>query len=160
MTTASTDKIYFDATLRPNRSLSRFGFLLVMGAIALGGIGIGTAFFIAGAWPVAGFCGLEIILVYIAFKVNFREGKRSERLFLSGEGFKIFRTSPKGVETMERLEPTWLSVDLVLNRQSQPRIVIRSHGQEREVGGFLAPFEKVEVAEALQEALGRYRSRV
>lgn len=153
------DKVYLDATLRPNRSLSRAGFLFVMSAVALGGFGIGTAFFLAGAWPVAGFCGLEILLVYIAFKVNFREGRRRERLFLNRNGFQIFRISPKGEETVERLEPTWLSVDLVLSRQRQPRLILRSHGKEWEVGRFLAPFEKAEVADALRVALGRYRAR-
>ena len=62
----------FSALLTPHRSLSPTGFLLFM--VVLGGISFttGIMFLLAGAWPVFGFFGLDVIAVYIAFRANYR----------------------------------------------------------------------------------------
>lgn len=149
---------YLDATLRPYRSLSQRGFLAVM--IAIGGCGflIGTGFFLAGAWPVVGFCGLEILLVYGAFKLNFRDARRQERLLLTDDGLQIFRTTPAGKRTVLRLEPGWLTVSMDDPPGHDSRLTLRCHGKFTEIGGFLLPEERLEVAEALRDAIARYRS--
>jgi uncharacterized membrane protein len=155
-----TGPIYLDATLRPHRSLSKRGFVLVMAGVAGGGFLIGTAFFMAGAWPVAGFAGLEILLVYIAFRMNFRDGDRAERLVMTDRGLDILRIAPSGRTTEQtRLEPAWLSVEMDDPPRHESRLLIRGgHGLVTEIGRFLQPEEKVEVAAALREALARYRS--
>lgn len=157
MPEAETSTVLFDATLRPHRSLGRRGFLLVMAAVGGGGFLIGTGFFLAGAWPVAGFCGLEILLVYIGFKMNFREGRRSEHLRLTREGLAITHVAPNGKRGTVRFEPTWLSVQMDDPPRHDSRLTLRSHGRQLEIGAFLQPFEKLEVAQALREALIRYR---
>ena len=52
----------FSAVLTPHRSLSRGGFIVLM--LVLGGISLATGivFLLAGAWPVFGFCGLDVLL--------------------------------------------------------------------------------------------------
>ena len=67
----------FSATITPHRSLGRKGFIIVM--CAIGGISFiaGLVFLIAGAWPVMGFFGLDVLLVYWAFQ---RELPRRARL--------------------------------------------------------------------------------
>ena len=54
--------------LTPHRSLSPTGFLIFMAV--LGGISFvtGMVFLLAGAWPVFGFLGLDVLLVYWAFR--------------------------------------------------------------------------------------------
>lgn len=158
MTPNDTSPPYLDATLRPYRSLSRRGFLAVMIAIAGCGFLIGTGFFLAGAWPVAGFCGIEILLVYVAFKLNFRDAKRQERLLLTDAGLQIFRTNPSGKSTVLQLEPSWLTVSMDDPPGHDSRLTLRSHGKYTEIGGFLLPEERLEVAQALREAIARYRS--
>ena len=64
----------FDAVLYPNRSLDQFGFHLLMAAIVLVSAGIGAAFVIAGAWPVTGFLGLDVVLLYLAFPLELSAG--------------------------------------------------------------------------------------
>lgn len=157
MSAGDDTTVYFDATLRPHRSLSRRGFLLVM--LAIGGCGflIGTAFFLAGAWPVAGFCGLEILLVYIAFRLNFREGRRTEEVRLTRDGLDIARVSPRGDRQVQRLEPVWLSVEMDDPPRHDSRLLLRHHARRHEIGSFLQPYEKLEVADALRAALARYR---
>ncbi|MDF1750006.1 MAG: DUF2244 domain-containing protein [Alphaproteobacteria bacterium] len=149
---------YLDATLRPHRSLDQRGFLIVMMAIGGCGFLIGFAFFLAGAWPVAGFCGLEIALVYIAFKLNFRDARRCEHLLMTDSGLYIVRTGPSGVIQKERLEPNWLSVQMDDPPQHESQLILKSHGQVTELGRFLQPYERVEVAQAIRAAIARYRT--
>lgn len=157
MSETSTQAVLFDATLRPHRSLDRRGFLLVMAAVGGGGFLIGTAFFLAGAWPVAGFCGLEILLVYIGFKMNFREGRRAEHLHLTKAGLDITRIAPDGKRGTTRFEPAWLLIQMDDPPRHDSRLILRSHGRQTEIGAFLQPLEKLEVAQALRDALTRYR---
>lgn len=158
---AATDAvgtIYFDATLAPYRSLPPQGFLILMSAIAGGGFLIGFGFFLAGAWPVAGFAGLEILLVYIAFKLNYRESRRRQHLRLTEKtGLEIAEVAPNGHETVRRLEPTWLSVEIEDPPRHDSQLKLMSHGRVTIVGAFLTAGERLELAHALRAALERYR---
>ncbi|NMM45830.1 DUF2244 domain-containing protein [Rhodospirillaceae bacterium KN72] len=158
MDDTQTETVYFDATLRPHRSLDPRGFLLVMVAIAGGGFTIGFAFFLAGAWPVAGFCGLEVLLIYIGFKMNFREGRRCEHLFMTDDGLNVSKTEPNGKTHIYKLEPTWLRVLMENPPRPGSRLLLTSHGKALEIGSFLLPDERLEVAEALRDAVYRYRT--
>ena len=62
----------FSAIITPHRSLSGRGFVLVMALV--GGLSFigGMFFFLLGAWPVVGFLGLDVVLVYWAFRANYR----------------------------------------------------------------------------------------
>ena len=73
----------FSATLLPHRSLSRKGFITLM--LVFGGINsvLSVAFALRGARPVAGFCGLAVGLLYLAFRLNYRAARMSETLVLS-----------------------------------------------------------------------------
>merc|ERR1711965_88786 len=64
----------------PYRSLSARGFMLVMAALGSLAFCIGLGFFLLGAWPVVGFLGLEILVVWVAFKMNYRAAKRRQNL--------------------------------------------------------------------------------
>ena len=41
---------------------------------------IGVGFFLAGAWPVIGFLGLELLVVWRAFNLNYRAAKVRETI--------------------------------------------------------------------------------
>ena len=148
--------IYLDATLRPHRSLDQRGFLIVMVAIGVCRFLIGLAFFLAGAWPVAGFCGLEIALVYIAFRLNFRDARRCEHLLMTDDGLHIVQTDPSGTIQHIRLEPSWLTVQMDDPPRHESQLILKSHGQGLEIGRFLQPYERFEVAQALRDAIQRY----
>ena len=57
------DATIFAAVLTPHRSLSPTGFLIFM--LVLGGLSFisGRVFLMAGAWPIFGFFGLDVLLV-------------------------------------------------------------------------------------------------
>ena len=64
-------KYYLNIKIYPNQSLTPKGLLLLMFIIIIPASFIGITFYILGAWPVLGFMGLEVLLIYIAFKVIF-----------------------------------------------------------------------------------------
>src|ERR1043165_7995760 len=65
------EPMLFSALLTPHRSLGIAGFFVVMGLIAgISFIG-GVLFFVLGAWPVIGFLGLDLVLIYWAFRANY-----------------------------------------------------------------------------------------
>ena len=98
-------RIFLDVVLTPHRSLGPRGFLIVMALLAGVSFISGIVFVSIGAWPVFGFFGLDVALVYLAFRVNYRDGRAFEALTLTEEAFTIRRVSAKGREQRISLEP-------------------------------------------------------
>lgn len=154
----SADDIFFDAVLMPHRSLSPRGFLILMTLIASFGFCAGLGFFLAGAWPVVGFMGLEYLLVYIAFRVNYRRGRMFEQLVLTRDDLVVRRVNHWGEETRWRLQPYWLRVDMRDPPEHDSQLTLRTHGKSLVIGAFLSPEERLSLAHALRSALDRVRS--
>ena len=150
--------IYFDAKLRPYRSLNPTGFAILMLAASVLGFAIGISFMIAGAWPVFGFCGLELILLYVAFHFNYRSGREFEHIRLTDAGLQIRRYGPKGETSREDIEPSWLRVTINETPPDKGKLILSSHGQSIKIGDFLTPNKRYEVAAALRAAIEHYRA--
>ncbi len=65
----------FDATITPHRSLGQNGFRIVMTLVCLSSVISSIPFVVLGAWPVAGFFGIDVLALFIAFQVNFRHAR-------------------------------------------------------------------------------------
>jgi len=152
-------RVFFDAVLHPHRSLSPHGFRLLMAASGSGLLAVGILFWLVGAWPVVGFCGLEFVLLYGAFWLNNRAARAYERLRLSDDGLEISRVRPDGaVAGIWRLPPNWLRIDIDNPPEHDSQLTLSTHGRRVVVGSFLTPEERLELAEALNDALNRWRS--
>jgi uncharacterized membrane protein len=147
----------FDAILYPHRSLGQTGFLLVMAALCAGSFAIGLAFFLLGAWPVVGFLGLDVLLVYVAFRLNYRAGRAYETLRLTPERLEVTQVDPGGRGRRTSFQPYWLAVDMDDPPRRSSRLTLRSHGRQLEIARFLTPPEKLDLAHALRQALERTR---
>jgi len=147
----------FDAVLYPNRSLPNAGFVAVMAVVIGANILFGVYFYTIGAWPVIGFCGLDVFLVWLAFKLSYRQGRLREHVQMSEDELWVSRILPSGHESRWRLQPAWthVSFDRPLAHESQVRIT--SKGETLILGAFLSPEERDRFADALNFALGRAR---
>ena len=152
------DRVLFDAVLTPHRSLSPLGFLILMATLSAVSFAAGVFFFVVGAWPVVGFLGLDVLLVYIAFRVNYRRGRMYETLHLTRDTLTVRRVDPWGGRTHWRFEPTWLQVLVDDPAVSSRSLTLRSHGKSLSIGGFLTPEERHGLAAALEAALVEARS--
>jgi len=149
--------LLFDAVLYPNRSLSRRGFRILMTAMAVICFGAGIVFWLVGAWPVFGFLGLDVLLIYLAFRASYRSGRLSETVQLSRERLRVARYSPNGKVQAWEFQPYWLRVDVEKPEEPDSRLTLSSHGRRLIIGAFLSPEERLEFAQALRDALRRCR---
>src|SRR5271156_974548 len=98
----------FSALLTPHRSLNRTGFLLVMAFLSVVSFATGVAFLIMGAWPVFGFLGLDVLAIYIAFRINFRRALASEEITVTPSELRVRRISHRGHRVEWVLNPLWV----------------------------------------------------
>jgi len=151
----------FDAELTPHRSLSPRGFLLLMAGVCAISFAGGLAFWLAGAWPVVGFLGADVLLIYLAFRINYRRGRLVERLHLTRDKLTVSRIWPGGRRNTWEFQPYWLQVVFDDRAQAEGRadspLILRSHGKNLAIGSFLTRKERGEVAAALRAALTRAR---
>ncbi len=113
----------------------------------------GVLFLRLGAWPVFGFLVLDILLVYVAFRLNFRAGQQQENIRLAEDMFTITRISPNGASVVEEFQAYWARV-----RIAGGHLWVTSRGESSEIGNFLGEDEKEEVCNVLTAALATYRS--
>src|SRR3954463_14744656 len=86
----------FSALLTPHRSLSRTGFLVLMGFVGIVSFVAGVAFLLMGAWPVLGFFGLDVLAIYWAFRINFRHAEATEEIRMTPSELRVRRVSHRG----------------------------------------------------------------
>ena len=153
------ETVVFSAVLRPYRSLGPRGFGLLMTAIALCSFLIGFAFWLMGAWPVVGFCGLDVLLIQLAFRLNYRDARAAEEINLTRERLSVTQISPSGESRETGFNPYWARLEV----EHQPEIgvsalSIASHGARLAIGTFLPPVERESFAVALSAALAKVRA--
>ena len=155
----SDDPAPFDAVLYPNRSLGAPGFYVLMAAIVVVSGAVGAAFVAAGAWPVSGFLGLDVVLLYLAFRWNYREARRAELIRVDRDGLTVRRVEPSGRQRQWRFEPYWVRVGMDDPPRADSQLTLSSHGQSVVLGAFLTPAERLELARALRAALHEHHPR-
>jgi uncharacterized membrane protein len=150
--------VFFERVLLPYRSLPPLGFHVLMGVLFLISLGAGILFVLLGAWPVCGFFGLDVALVYVAFRLNYRSARQREILRLAGEQFTVERVGIRGERQFWRFQPFWLRVVLDEASDESNRLSLSSHGQSLTIASFLPPPMRRELATTLRQVLSRWRA--
>jgi len=148
----------FAAVITPHRSLSRAGFITLMTTIC--GISFtGGLFFLSiGAWPVFGFMGLDVLLIYLAFRANYRAAAAYEQIRVTASELNFRKVSARGQVTEWSFNPVWTRLDREDHEDfGLLRLFLVSRGQRLAVAGELSPPERESFAEALAAALGEAR---
>ncbi|MGB6351723.1 MAG: DUF2244 domain-containing protein [Pseudolabrys sp.] len=148
----------FSATLTPHRSLGRVGFLVLM--LLFGGVSFitGVMFLLLGAWPVFGFFGLDVLLLYWAFRLNYRHAEAYEQVIVTPSSLKVRKVSHLGRAREWVLNPLWVRLDKVeLEEFGIDRLFLVSRGKKLAIASFLGPDEKANFAKELDNALGEAR---
>ena len=145
----------FAIFIYPHRSLSRPGFVVLMILIAGLSFGCGLFFMSLGAWPVTGFFGLDVLLIWYAFRRNFADAARHEVLEREG-GDLVLRRFSRGAEfealrfvkTFTRVE-----IDHDAERELTGPLYLTSRGHRHELASFLGAGERLTLAEAIKAEL-------
>jgi uncharacterized membrane protein len=152
---AFAEPALFSAIITPHRSLTPRGFLVLM--ICLGGLSFasGVIFVSIGAWPVFGFFGLDVLLVYFAFRANFRAARAYEEVTVTPSELTVRKVSHRGGVREFTLNPLWVRLERIVHEEfGIERLFLVSHGRRLIIAGALGPDEKASFARALSHALG------
>jgi len=145
--------VLFDAILTPHRSLSLLGFAILMAVVAGVNVGLGVAFMLRGAWPIFGFCGLDVLLFYVMFRLNYRSARMFERVRLLPDELIVERHDARGRKESWSFQPYWLRIAIDDPPEHHSQLVLSSHGRALAVGSFLTPGERFDLAQSLRSAL-------
>jgi len=140
----------FDLMVRRNNSLSTSGRLVVFGLVVFVSVGIGLAFtLVFGAWPILPFAGVEMLILYLAFRHVERHAGDYERLAIAGDRLEV-EVLDGGRYSRFGCNRQW--VQLVCDRDGG-RLALRSHGREFEIGRHLNEQQRLSVARQLGRKL-------
>lgn len=143
---------FLHAELRRDLALSRAQQLRILRVMTLLTIGGGALLFSLGAWPVVGFLGLDLLLVWGAFRLYERGHARDyERIVLEADKLVIEQHGGRAPRIVE-YEPTFLQVLMSDERASQPIELCKS-GRSLQIGRWLGPDERLQFAARLKQAL-------
>jgi len=159
-TNASADTPFFQALLTPHRSLGRRGFAILMGALLFGWLVTGVIFLSRGAWPVFGFFGLDVLLVYVCFRLNYRAARAREEVSVSRTSIDIKKTAPSGRSQAHHFNPFWAKFSVARHDEiGITGMAVQGQGQTVPIGSFLNPDDRESFARAFGNALAIAKSR-
>ena len=150
--------VFYQRVLLPHRSLPRRGFHILMLLLGIVSLALGIGFAALGAWPVFGFFGLDVALLYLAFRLSYRSARQREILRLAGGDFTVERIDIYGGRRLWRFQPFWLRVVLDERPDNSNRLLLASHGRTLAIADFLGAPMRRELAESLRSALARWRA--
>lgn len=147
----------FSACLYPHRSLDKNGFLILMCAIIGLSSLIAGYFWSKGAWPVIGFFGIEVLIVWLAFRASYLSAHDYETVVLTQTELVIQEYSNRQGPKHWSFNPAWVQILIDDPVQHNSPLTIMSHGKGVQIGTFLTPQERLDFANALRDAVGKLR---
>ncbi len=150
------DAPIYQVTLWPNRSLSRRGFRRVMLLVGFG-LALPVLPFLGGpvGWALAPFALGELGLLWLFLKRNFRDGRLTEELSLWPNLICVIRSEPSGETLSWRANPYWVRLEVHETPTVEHYLTLSAEGETIELGAFLAPDERLQLAEEVRKALAK-----
>jgi len=145
--------VYLDAVLEPPRSLSPRGFNRVM--LFVGGMSFvtGLGFLLAGAWPVAGFMGLEILALWLVFRLSFRSQTARTFVQVTADAVTVRRVDGHGRVRHARVSSYFARVEYDRAASGGNALRLATSARAYALGEHLTPRERETFARRLSQAL-------
>ena len=150
------NKNLYSITLKPYRSLNKIGFITMMVVLCGFSFITGIIFMKKGAWPVFGFFGLDILLVYIFFRLSFKSGKEFEIVNLTKKKLIIKKYKEKKIIKTFILDANWVKIQIQNPLEQSSKLQISSKNKSIIIGSFLRLDEKIEVLQNIENALRKH----
>ena len=149
--------LYMDAEIRPNRSLSERGFIVLIMVVTLLNCVSAAVFIAMGATLVPIFLAADVLAVAVAFLVSFHAGKRVERVQVSASEVRVTEETPKWSRLVWESPTAFTRVRLETEDERAVALKLALSGKEAEVAAALSPGERAAFAKALERAIWRAR---
>ena len=147
------DLVFMDAEIRPNRSLSRRGFVVLITVLTVLNCASAAVFLSMGAVFVPMFLGLDLVAVVVAFLVSFAAAKQIERVRVTDRQVQVFRETPTWSKLMWESPTAFTRVTLLTEDDHAIDLRLALSGREAPVARALSPAERAEFAKALEGAI-------
>ncbi len=148
----------FVQRIHPHRSLTSKHFRVLMGVVGGASLAVSIPFFILGAWPVVGFMGLDVLLVYLAFRASFRAARAYEDVGVTSQELHLAKVTARGQRRDWRFNPQWVRLERQEHEEfGLQKLSLVSRGRKVGIAAFLGADEKAEFAGQLQNALNEAR---
>jgi uncharacterized membrane protein len=148
----------FSAIIRPHRSLGRNGFRVMMVLCAAVAGAMAIRFIALGFWPVGGFLAIDLIGLYIAFRISYRRGRSFEEVVLTPIELMIRRVTDRGRAREWRLNPVWTRLHRETDEEfGLQKLALVSRGERITIARELSPPEREHFAEEFGTALARVK---
>jgi uncharacterized membrane protein len=156
--TAGPEARIFAARLRPHRSLDARRVKILLVAVGCVSGAVSLPFYLMGAWPVVGFMGLDVALLWLAFHVSMRGARAYEDVAVSALELLVAKVSAGGRRAEWRFHPAWVRLERVWHEAyGLERLSLVSRGRHLEVASFLGPGEKARFEREFSAALNQAR---
>ena len=161
LTFGETDEApVFAARLTPYRSLGPRGFFTLMAIIGGTWFVAGIMLMSVGAWPIAGFFGLDFLIVWLAFKMNYRAARAFEDVAIWPHEMRVRQVSPGGKVAEYHFNPYWTRFEVDRHHEfGITRMALAGQGRELAIGAFLNPDDRESFARAFSGALASIKKR-
>ena len=150
--------LYMDAEIKPNRSLSERGFIILICVITAANVASAIVFLSMKASLVPIFLGVDVIAVIVAFLASFKAGRIVERVQVSAAEVKV--TYEAGDQVKVVWESPTAFTRVTTERDEEDRCTalrLALSGKQTAVAAALSPRERGEFAKALEDAIWRAR---
>jgi uncharacterized membrane protein len=143
----------FVLVARRNNSLSPRGGKIVLGSFFVIAFAISLAFALHGAWLILPFTGLELAVLYLAFRAMAQRAGDFESISIDGDRVLIEKWE-RGRVNRHELSRYWARVVVEPCVPGRGNVLaVRSHGRQVEFGRHLTDEQRREVARTLKQEL-------
>lgn len=145
--------------LRPNQSWSWRANLALLATLTGISLTIAGAFLLKGLWLVLPFSILEMTVLYFCLRYLVIRNQRQEVITFSSDEVVIERGRRRAEESLS-YNRYWAHFCVIPSALPgrDPRIAIRSHGRETEIGGFLSEPDKRALVQHLRDIVALLKS--
>jgi len=147
------EPFYMDAEIRPNRSLSERGFIVLIAVVTLANCASAAVFVAMGATFVPIFLGVDLLAVIFAFIASFHAAKRVERVQVTSRDIRVTQETPRASWVLWESPTAFTRVHVEKDDGRLVGLKLALSGRELSVAGALSPRERAEFAQALERAI-------
>jgi len=143
-----------DAEIRPNRSLSERGFIVLIAIVTVANCASAAVFLAVGATFVPIFLSIDLLAVIVAFLVSFKAARRIERVQVTASEIRVTQETPKREARLVWESPTaFTRVRIEKEDERTVALKLALSGREAVVAAALSPRERADFARALERAI-------
>jgi uncharacterized membrane protein len=150
---AMAEPFYMDAEIRPNRSLSERGFIVLIGVVTAANCASAAVFVAMGATFVPIFLGIDLLAVIAAFLASFHAAKRIERVQVTSREVRVTQETSKASRLIWESPTAFTRVQVERDEGRTIGLKLALSDRELPVAVALSPLERAEFAKALQRAI-------